>query len=300
MTLDENGVAEFHLVENPKQEDIGQYFVEIRQILFNLIGNAVKFTAKGFITVSASYADGSFTLSVTDTGRGIAPENIGKLMSPYVQLQEHDSTRGTGLGLAICKQLSKQMNGTLELESTVGRGSTFTLRIPNVQAFTEKESEAYFVAQKAPRAAVQLDPSVLEKHILVVDDQKLNQRILQTMLARLGIRKVLTAENGKEALEILNGSEKADIVLTDMSMPVMDGAALVREMRRSSFLAGIPVCVITADVEMQNEYKEAGFDDMLIKPITLDKLIKPITLDKLKELLGKYAPHRPENGGESA
>ena len=256
----------------------------IRQILFNLIGNAVKFTAKGFITVSASYADGAFTLSVTDTGRGIAPENIGKLMSPYVQLQEHDSTRGTGLGLAICKQLSKQMNGTLELESTVGRGSTFTLRIPNVQAFTEKESEAYFVAQKAPRAAVQLDPSVLEKHILVVDDQKLNQRILQTMLARLGIRKVLTAENGKEALEILNGSEKADIVLTDMSMPVMDGAALVREMRRSSFLAGIPVCVITADVEMQNEYKEAGFDDMLIKPVTLEKL---------KGLLARIAPAKP-------
>ena len=262
----------------------------IRQILFNLIGNAVKFTSKGFITVRASYDNGTFVLSVADTGCGISPENIGKLMSPYVQLQEHDSTKGTGLGLAICKQLSTQMKGTLKLESTVGQGSTFTLRIPDVQAFTEKESEAYFVEHKAPKAA-QLDGSIAEKHILIVDDQKLNQRILQTMLARLGIRKVLTAGNGKEALEILNGSEKVDIVLTDMSMPVLDGAGLVREMRRSSSLAAIPVYVITADVEMQGEYKNAGFDDMLIKPVTLEKL---------KEFLAKHSPHpQPEPPPES-
>ena len=256
----------------------------IRQILFNLIGNAVKFTAKGSITVRASYRDGAFVLSVADTGCGISQENIGKLMSPYVQLQEHDSTTGTGLGLAICKQLSKQMKGTLELESAVGRGSTFTLRIPNAEAFTEKESEAYFVEHKAHPAA-QLDGAVAEKRILIVDDQKLNQRILQTMLARLGIRKVLTAGNGKEALEILNGPEKADIVLTDMSMPVMDGAGLVREIRRSSGLAALPVYVITADVEMQEGYKDAGFDDLLIKPVTLEKL---------REFLAKHSPSRPQ------
>ena len=261
----------------------------IRQILFNLIGNAVKFTSKGSITVRASYEEGTFVLSVADTGCGISPENIGKLMSPYVQLQEHDSTKGTGLGLAICKQLSTQMKGTLELESTVGQGSTFTLRIPNVQAFTEKESEAYFVEHRAPEAA-QLDGAIAEKRILIVDDQKLNQRILQAMLARLGIRKVLTAGNGKEALEILNGSERADIVLTDMSMPVMDGAGLVRAMRRSPFLAAIPVYVITADVEMQGEYRNAGFDDMLIKPVTLEKL---------KEFLAKHSPApRPGTSAE--
>ena len=257
----------------------------IRQILFNLIGNAVKFTAKGFVTVRASYEEGTFTLSVSDTGRGIAPENIGKLMSPYVQLQEHDSSRGTGLGLAICKQLSAQMKGKLELESTLGKGSTFTLRIPNVEAFSEMESDAYFQEHSAPKAAPQLDGSIAEKCILIVDDQKLNLRILQTMLARIGIKKLLTAENGKAALEVLNNTERTDLVLTDMSMPVMDGAALVREIRKSPRLAGIPVYVITADVEMQAEYKRLGFDDMLIKPITLDKL---------KELLGKYAPQRAE------
>ena len=256
----------------------------IRQILFNLIGNAVKFTAKGSITVRAAYADGVFTLAVADTGCGISKENIGKLMSPYVQLQEHDATMGTGLGLAICKQLSQQMKGTLEIESTEGKGSTFTLRIPNVPAFTEQESEAFVSEQKASAAATQLDESITEKRILVVDDQTLNQRILQTMLARLGIHKTPTAGNGREALEMLNECGDVDIVLTDMSMPVMDGAELVREIRKAPHLAETAVYMITADVEMQSEYRKLGFDDLLIKPVTLEKL---------KELLAKYAPHRP-------
>ncbi|MBO4303191.1 MAG: response regulator [Lentisphaeria bacterium] len=254
----------------------------IRQILFNLIGNAVKFTTKGSITIRASYKEGVFTLSVTDTGCGISQENIGKLMSPYVQLQEHDSTKGTGLGLAICKQLSKQMNGTLQLESTLGKGSTFTLTLPGVTAFSEQESAAYFSRKSANRATHALDESILGKHILVVDDQKLNQKILQAMLTRLGFPNVLAAGNGREALEVLHDPGHVDIVLTDMSMPVMDGAELVAEIRKSPELAKIPVYVITADVEMQNEYIRNGFDDMLIKPITMDKL---------KELLGKYAPH---------
>ena len=267
----------------------------IRQILFNLIGNAVKFTTKGFITVRASFDNGTntFTLAVADTGCGISPENIGKLMSPYVQLFEHDSTKGTGLGLAICKQLAVQMKGTLELESTLGRGSTFTLRIPNVQTFSEQESEAYFSEHTAPRTEIRLDDSITEKYILIVDDQKLNLRILQTMLARLGIHKVLMAENGKAALEVLNNSEKVDLVLTDMSMPVMNGGDMVREIRKSSEFAKLPVYVITADVEMQMGYRQMGFDDMLIKPITLDKL---------KELLAKYASQLPptDDGGVNA
>ena len=161
----------------------------------------MKFTVKGTITVRASYENGTFTLSVTDTGRGISKENIAKLMSPYVQIQDHDSTRGTGLGLAICKQLTTQMNGKLEIESTLGKGSTFTLRIPNVEAFTEQESEAYFSEHVSRKETIELDESVLRKHILIVDDQKLNLRILQTMLLRLGLQDVLTAGNGKEALD---------------------------------------------------------------------------------------------------
>ena len=261
----------------------------IRQILFNLIGNAVKFTARGSITVRASYENGAFVLSVSDTGRGISEENIKKLMSPYVQLQDHDSSKGTGLGLAICKQLAQQMKGTLELESTVGKGSTFTLRIPNVEVFSEKESEAYFSERNTPRAKEQLDEEIKEKCILIVDDQKLNLKILESMLLRLGFHKLLTAVNGKEALRVMENPGNVDIVLTDMSMPVMDGADLVHEIRKSPQFAKIPVYVITADVEMQDEFKKIGFDDMLIKPITIAKI---------QELLVKYAPHQePDAAG---
>ena len=266
----------------------------IRQILFNLIGNAVKFTVRGSVTVRASYTDGTFLLSVSDTGRGISEENIKKLMSPYVQIQDHDSTKGTGLGLAICKQLATQMKGSLELESTLGKGSTFTLRIPNVEVFSEKESEAYFSDRNAPRTKMQLDESIKDKCILIVDDQKLNLRVMELMLARLEIHRVLAAENGKEALEILRDHGNVDIVLTDMSMPVMDGAALVREIRKQPQYAQTPVYVITADVEMQTDYRQMGFDDMLIKPITVQKL---------KEFLMKYTPRQPDAGpaaGEKA
>ncbi len=264
----------------------------IRQILFNLIGNAVKFTDKGSITVRASYDGGTFSLSVADTGCGISPENIGKLMSPYVQLQEHDSTKGTGLGLAICKQLSQQMKGTLEIESTLGEGSTFTLRIPKVEAVSKTESAAYLREREASGAAAQLDESVTGKHILIVDDQKLNLRILQTMLGRLGIAQVLTAENGREALKILRAAGDVDIVLTDMTMPIMDGAQLVSEIRKESRFDAVPVYVITADVEMHSRYRQLGFDDILIKPITLEKL---------KELFLRYAPRRsPDDGGAKA
>ena len=257
----------------------------IRQILFNLIGNAVKFTVHGSITVHASYKDSTFTLSVSDTGCGIAPENIKKLMSPYVQLQEHDSTKGTGLGLAICKQLSTQMKGSLDLESALGKGSTFTLRIPDVEVFSEQESEAYFSEHDPPKVMSKLSGSITEKTILIVDDQHLNLRILQTMLSRPGINQILTAGNGKQALDILQEASRVDLVLTDMSMPVMDGAGLVRAIRNSPRFAKIPVYVITADVEMQADYRKIGFDDMLIKPITLDKL---------KELLVKYSTRRQE------
>ena len=256
----------------------------IRQILFNLIGNAVKFTDRGSVTVRADYDNCTFSLSVEDTGCGISKKDINKLMSPYVQLQRNDRIMGTGLGLAICRQLSTQMRGTLEIESTVGEGSTFTLRIPYVEAVSERETNAYFKERNAPPQQVRLVEDITERNVLIVDDQKLNLKILKTMLSRLGINKVRMAENGQEALDVLNEAGDVDLVLTDMSMPVMDGEGLVRSIRQSSRFAALPVYVITADVEMQAKFKEQGFNDMLIKPITLEKL---------KKLLVSYSPGQP-------
>jgi CheY-like chemotaxis protein/anti-sigma regulatory factor (Ser/Thr protein kinase) len=262
----------------------------IRQILFNLIGNAVKFTSRGFVTIRATYENRTFTLAVADTGCGISEDGIKKLMSPYVQLHEHDSSTGTGLGLAICKQLSTQMKGTLEITSTLGKGSTFTLRVPNVDSCSEQETETYANEHNRPKTATHLDDLILQKNILIVDDQKLNQSILRSMLSRLGIHNVVTASNGKEALDTMTQEGNVDLVLTDMFMPVMDGETLVSEIRKSPELAKIPVYAITADVEMLGHFKEKGFDDMLIKPITLEKL---------QGLLALYKSHEPSDSMES-
>ena len=254
----------------------------IRQILFNLVGNAVKFTAKGVITIHASYEKGTFTLSVSDTGCGISEENLKKLMSPYVQIHDKNNRMGTGLGLAICKQLAQQMKGTLEITSTLGKGSVFTLRVPDVVAYEGGESEKIVAeSRKAPKLA-KLEEALTEKNVLIVDDQKLNQSILRTMLSRLGFHNVLVAGNGAAALEIMKSTGNVDIVLTDMFMPVLDGEGLVREIRKSPELEKIPVYVITADVEVQGQYKAKGFDNMLLKPITIGKL---------QELMAQYAPH---------
>ena len=244
----------------------------IRQILFNLIGNAVKFTKKGFITVRATYQDETFTMSVTDTGCGIAEEDKDRLMSPFVQLRGRNSNGGTGLGLAICKQLATQMNGTLEVESVLGEGSTFTLRVPKVAAVSNKDANAYFEAHAVQKEAAVLDESIQEKEILIVDDSPLNLSVLKAMLARLNIHKVVTAKNGQEALEKLHSNKGVELVLTDMFMPVLDGEGLVREIRKLPEFAKLPVYAITADVEMQNTYKEKGFDNVLLKPMTLEKL----------------------------
>ena len=243
----------------------------IRQILFNLIGNAVKFTKKGSITVRATYQDETFTMSVADTGCGIAEEDKDRLMSPYVQLRGRNSNGGTGLGLSICKQLATQMSGTLEVESVLGEGSTFTLRVPKVVAVSNKDANVYFEAHAVPKEAV-LNESIQEKEIMIVDDSPLNLSVLKAMLARLNIRKVVTANNGQEALEKLHSNKSVELVLTDMFMPVLDGEGLVREIRKLPEFAKLPVYAITADVEMQNTYKARGFDNVLLKPMTLEKL----------------------------
>jgi len=245
----------------------------IRQILFNLVGNAMKFTDRGVITVHAAYKDGVFTMSVTDTGCGIAKEDIERLMQPYVQLGRQTNNNGTGLGLSICKHLANQMKGSLEVSSVLGNGSTFTLRIPEVTAFSNQEAEAYFeVRSMHKEEAAVIDASMQQKQILIVDDSALNLAVLKSMLGRLNIRNVVTACNGKDALEKLFDNKKVEIVLTDMFMPIMDGEELVKEIRKLPEFEKLPVYAITADVEMQNTYTQKGFDNVLLKPVTLEKL----------------------------
>ena len=272
----------------------------LRQILFNLVGNAAKFTQEGFVEVRLSYvrdrgADtGTFRLDVEDSGCGISDEDMKRIASPYVQVRSKLARHGgTGLGLAICQQLAQAMGGELTIASTLGKGSTFTITLPGVKVsdlppveehtptmdddVTEAKDqlgiEAAIVKQQdLPTEMPSQDAGL--RRILVVDDQKMNLMVLKAMLKKLGSFEVVTALDGKEALEILQNSTAAPFerVLTDMWMPHLDGAGLVRAIRAEASLSALPVHVVTADVEMQDKYQEHGFTGLLLKPVTVKKL----------------------------
>ena len=265
----------------------------IRQILFNLIGNAVKFTEHGEIRVKATFRNnisnenGVFTLSVSDTGCGIADAEKEKLMTPYVQAGTKARTKGTGLGLAICKQLANKMGGNLTFVSELGKGSTFTLELREVKS-TEHSPDADRQAaagQELVRERMEGDDmhggikaSGMQKdmrdyRILIADDVPLNLAVLKALLTRIGLRNVATAVDGQDAWEKIAKSDiPFDLVLTDMWMPKMDGKDLVAEIRADKRFASLPVYAVTADIEEQKKYGEHGFTGILLKPVTIDKL----------------------------
>ena len=249
----------------------------IRQIVFNLVGNAAKFTKSGFIEVRATFtrnegtASGAFCLEVEDSGPGISAEDQQKIAQPYAQFGNKLSrSKGTGLGLAICRQLATAMGGRLALQSELGRGSTFSIFLPDVQIAAAAPAPAE--PAHAPSAA-ETAPHVIRR-TLIVDDQKMNLMILKAMLTRLGTFEIVMATNGREALDILNRPDEPpfDLVLTDMWMPQLDGEGLVRAIRAIPRLAALPVYVLTADIEAQKTCVEVGFTGLLLKPVTLDGL----------------------------
>ncbi len=265
----------------------------LRQVVFNLVGNAVKFTERGYVELRASYrrergaCSGIFTLEVEDTGCGISEEDKQRIFSAYVQVGSKISRNGgTGLGLAICRQLAAAMGGRLDLESELGRGSTFSVVIPNVKVAGEMPvgtgatGEAGVTgvtgatdatdATGAPDATV--EPSgEARRRILVVDDAKMNVMVLKAHLKKIGDFDVATATDGCEAISLLESEERPfDLVLTDMWMPNMDGEGLVKAIRAKPKLASMRVVLVTADVEMRD--KVSDFDGILFKPVTMDKL----------------------------
>ena len=281
----------------------------IRQILFNLEDNAVKFTQQGFVEVRATFyrnADGgtgTLRIEVEDSGIGISREDLERIASPYVQVDAKESRHGgTGIGLAICRKLAEAMGGELSIASVLGKGSTFTVSLHDVKvtdAAPEEEYDPLDELQAAPPAPppapapaevkeekpaeVKVAPADVKeekpagpaaaKRILIVDDQKVNLIVLKTMLKKLGNFDIVMAKDGREALDLLNSaSTPFDLILTDMWMPLMDGECLVRAVRANAKFAKLPVHVVTADTEMPEKYRDIGFDGILLKPVTVDKL----------------------------
>lgn len=232
----------------------------VRQILLNLISNALKFTDQGAVTVRVAPAGEGIALAVSDTGVGMTPEQRARLFSPFVQGDRSIARRfgGTGLGLTICRHLAELMGGEVTVQSAPGEGSTFTVTLPLAMA----EKPAPLKAEESKK----LDFGGVR--VLVVDDNVVNQLVARAVLESVGVT-VLTADDGRAALERLR-DEPFDLVLMDVHMPVMDGIEAVRRIRAGEAgRADMPIVALTADAMVGDAERlvAQGFDDAHPKPI---------------------------------
>ncbi|MBO7434675.1 response regulator [bacterium] len=243
-----------------------------RQILFNLVGNAVKFTDRGTVAVSASYAGNDLELAVSDTGCGISPDMQAHIFDPFVQVEDpsHTAARlvGGGMGLSICRRLVEMMGGGLSVESEPGKGSTFKARIPGVETGAEKTA-----AEPDPAGACMKHP----EHVLVVDDSPVNRAVLTAHLKKAGVAAVDQATDGEEALAKLafdlESGHPHDFVFSDLWMPNVNGLEFVEKLRADSRFVRLPVFAVTADTEFRADPRHALFTGILSKPLTYAKLV---------------------------
>ncbi len=249
----------------------------LQQILLNLLGNAIKFTSRGSIsiTVLAGALDATtctLRFSIKDTGIGIASASLNKLFIPFSQVDGSTTRRfgGTGLGLAISKQLVGLMGGDISVESTEGVGSTFFVRLP-----LELAPEQVCEQTKPAVSAAPTGHCPADCRVLLVEDDFVNQLVMDTMLRKMGYLTEL-AGNGQEALDLL-AVEAFDLVLMDCSMPVLDGYLTTEKIRnQSSGLKNpeIPIIALTARAMQGDREKclKAGMNDYLSKPVHFDEL----------------------------
>jgi len=251
----------------------------LRQILWNLIGNAVKFTETGAVAVHVrrGSAPPRLRFEVRDTGPGIAREDLKRLFEPYSQLSKPGkAAEGTGLGLAISRRLAELMGGEMGCESQPGAGSLFWFEVP----LPPCEASGMAPAVDSPGATDAAGVSVL-----LVEDNEVNQKVSQRLLERFGCR-VTVASNGAEALEAV-GRQEFDVIFMDCQMPVMDGFEAARQIRRlGGALASTPIVALTAHA-MESERKrclQSGMNDVVTKPISLDCLRQALERALGKEL----------------
>lgn len=234
----------------------------LRQILVNLLGNAVKFTDRGGVSVRVAFTETRLRIAVRDTGIGIPPDQLDRLFQAFSQADPGTRGRtGTGLGLVISRRLAEAMGGTIEVASTPGSGSTFT-----VEASVGLSDENVAPSTRTPiRRRPIRQPSL---HVLLAEDNPINQRVAELMLTRRG-HVVDIVDNGADAVRAVR-EVAYDLVLMDVQMPVLDGLAATEEIRSSPPPSGPPrIVALTANatVDDQAAGRRAGMDDFLAKPI---------------------------------
>jgi len=258
----------------------------VRQMLSNLISNAIKFTASGTIRIEAAEVDrrGGQSLlqfSVIDNGIGIAGDKQVYLFKPFSQADSSITRQfgGTGLGLSIVRSLARMMGGDVGVESEPSKGSTFWFRIRAERGALDTPTETSPMPPHASQDGGTIPPRrmPLAGKVLVVEDNAVNRKLILALLKKLGVD-AACVENGQEALEVLDADDRPDLVLMDIQMPVMDGITASGELRRRDRDATrprLPIVALTAGAfeDDRRRCMEAGMDDFLTKPVMIDELV---------------------------
>ncbi|MBO6794369.1 MAG: PAS domain-containing protein [Balneolaceae bacterium] len=248
----------------------------LRQVIFNLVGNAIKFTNAGSIDLDVKFTDSNdveskvdLEISVTDTGIGIKPEQTKKIFQAFEQQGRviADEFGGTGLGLSICRKLIELMDGDISIKSEHGIGSCFTVTIPNVVISTIKSKKDNY---RNNNFKFNLKPS----KVLIADDVENNRELLAECLKDQPIE-ITMAVNGEEAIEMAR-KEDFDLLLLDIKMPKVDGIEVMRVLRAEKFENKILALTASGMIGYEKEVLNEGFDDFLRKPISYDELLSTL------------------------
>jgi len=247
--------------------------LRLRQVLLNMVGNAIKFTDHGSAMLEIHFDrndnhTGILTIHIIDTGRGIAPQDRERIFEPFIQVDAekgtHSTNNGTGLGLAIALRLIQKMGGKLNLESELERGSRFTISFHNVRFITPPPNT------HSARIKQQKEFDLNQVKILLVDDLPMNIAVLNAILKRCGAA-VKTAASGRQALDMLRDFQP-QIILTDLWMPEMNGAEFAAAVWAQPEFAAVPIVAVTADTDCRNNFDLSHFSAVLNKPITHQQL----------------------------
>lgn len=246
--------------------------LRLKQVLLNIINNAIKFTEKGDVIVNVNFKvesdnKGDLFISIEDSGIGISDDFKDKLFSPFSQennIRGAVESDGPGLGLAIAKKIINNMNGDIKLDSQVGVGSCFAIKIAAVRY-------EYITNFGSKTSTSSTEITMLNHSILVVDDVMMNRNVLSAIFKRLKAT-IQVASSGEEALKILD-SYTPQVILTDMWMPNMNGAEFATKVRQR-YGNDIIIYAVTADTEINTSFDMSMFDGIIFKPVTIDKLKK--------------------------
>lgn len=255
---------------------------KLRRIVVNLLSNAAKFTERGKIAVAVRRRDDLVDIAVADSGIGIATEFLDRIFEEFqrVEARGERPREGTGLGLAICRRFAALMSGKVTVESSPGKGSTFTLSIPIVHPKAPIVSEAVTASSATLAARRGNGAEDRQPTVLVVDDSKENRDFLTQLLEKH--YRVLVAEDGKKAIDITQ-TERPDLILMDLSLPVVDGWEATRTIKSDAKLRRIPIIAVTAHAAKEDwdGIRAAGCDSFLAKPVDEKALF-----DALQHYLG--------------